>query len=85
MTNFFSWRRLISRVPRIRCFYLREVQRVGMNQRIITLGKVFQAHEVTYERGLVTVIYKERHETNWIRNTRYNVTICINGRNRIIR
>ena len=80
----FAWRRLINKVPRIRCYYLSELLRVGMNQRIITLVKEFWAREVTLEAGLVTVVYQERHTTNWIRITRDSVTIFANGRYRIL-
>ena len=81
--KFFGWRRLISRVRFIQKLYLSELRKVRMNLRILTLGTEFNAEEVTYENGFVTVIYKERHGTNWIRITRYKVTINVNGRNRI--
>ena len=49
MTNIWSWRQLRRRVPRIVTLNLTELRRLGINQKLRTLGKLFRAHQVTLE------------------------------------
>ena len=82
MTNIWSWRQLRRRVPRIVTLNLTELSRLGINQRLRTLGRLFRAHQVTLEGFQKTIIYKERNTQNWIRVTADDVLIYINGRYR---
>ena len=61
MPQLVGWRRIISRIRFIRCYYLTELRRVRLNRRIITLGREFWAHSISYENGFLTVVYEERH------------------------
>ena len=82
MTNIWSWRQLRRRVPRIVTLNLTELSRLGINQRLRTLGRLFRAHQVTLENFQKTIIYKEKNTQNWIRVTADDVLIYINGRYR---
>ena len=49
MINITTWRKLRSKVARIRCLYLQELIRLGMRLRLRTLGRLFEAKKVTLE------------------------------------
>ena len=59
MPNYF-WKELMIKVERIVKLKLSELTKVGLKQRLKTLGKVFKAREVTLEGNLKTIIYKDK-------------------------
>ena len=73
------------KVNRIVKLKLTELHRLRMKPKIMTLGRVFRAREVTLGNFKKTIIYREDHSENWIKITASSVIIFTNGRTRRIR
>ena len=58
---------LMKKVSRLRTYYLSNLKNVGINERLITSGRVFYPNKIIYENGYKTLIYEAEYNPEIVR------------------
>ena len=58
---------LMKKVSRLRTYYLTNLKNVGINERLITGGRVFYANKIIFENGYKTLVYEEEYNPSQVR------------------